>query len=165
VPDITADHRQPAIAGFEPPVGIEPTRSRLQGGCSTTELRRPAGIEFIGSQGWATPVPVSVKDDLLDDFPHVYPGRTRPEIERLLSLLDDSASTEGRLGLSIATAIKPLAPDVARRIESYNARDADEYVRMLLRRCGATASKWRPDSQPPTPDSISTEIGTIKHDG
>lgn len=47
--DITAGYRQPAADGLEPPIGIEPMRSRLQVGCSTTELRRPAGFEFIGS--------------------------------------------------------------------------------------------------------------------
>jgi hypothetical protein len=78
------------------------------------------------------PVPVSVEDDVLNDFPHVYPGLTRSEIERLVTLLDESASTEGGLSLSIATAIKPLVPDVASRIESYKqASDADEYVRKL----------------------------------
>ena len=53
-------------------------------------------------------MPVSVKDDLLSDFPLVYPGLERPEVERLLTLLDKSASREGAMGLSIATALKPL---------------------------------------------------------
>ena len=75
---------------------------------------------------------MTVEDDVLNDFPHVYPGLKRPEIERLVSLLDESASTEGGLSLSIATAVKPLVPDVARRIESYKqASDVDEYVRKL----------------------------------
>ena len=34
---------------LEPPIGIEPMTSCLQDRCSTTELRRPAGPEFIGS--------------------------------------------------------------------------------------------------------------------
>lgn len=34
---------------MEPPIGIEPMTSCLQDRCSTTELRRPAGPEFIGS--------------------------------------------------------------------------------------------------------------------
>ncbi|WP_231740243.1 MULTISPECIES: hypothetical protein [unclassified Mycobacterium] len=74
---------------------------------------------------------MSVKDDLLSDFPHVYPGLTRPQVERLLTLLDESASTGGGLGLSVATAIKPLSPDIAARIESYNKADVDDYVRIL----------------------------------
>jgi hypothetical protein len=52
--DATTCYRQPAAAGFEPllvepPIGIEPMTSCLQDRCSTTELRRPAGLEFIGS--------------------------------------------------------------------------------------------------------------------
>jgi hypothetical protein len=108
-------------------------------------------------------VPVSVKDDLLSDFPHVYPGLTRPEIERLLTLLDESASTEGRLSLSIATAMKPLAPQVARRIESYGtSSDVDEYVRMLRGVAVLLLQMWRPDEQPPAPDSISNMVEAIE---
>jgi hypothetical protein len=106
---------------------------------------------------------LSVKDDLLDDFPHVYPGLTRPEVERLLTLLDESASTEGRLSLSIATALKPLVPDVAGRIESYNqSGDVDEYVRMLRGAVVLLLQKWAPDQQPPTLESVSNSIGTIE---
>ena len=74
----------------------------------------------------------SVKDDVLSDFSAVCPALTRDEVERLLTLLDQSASTEGAMSLSIATALKPLVPDVSRRIESYNqSGDADDYLRML----------------------------------
>jgi hypothetical protein len=112
-----------------------------------------------------TPVPVSVKDDLLNDFPHVYPGLTRPEIERLLTLLDESASTEGRLSLSIATALEPLVPDVAGRIESYKQPDdVDEYVRMLRGVAVLLLQEWRPDEQPPAPDSISNMVEAIESD-
>jgi hypothetical protein len=110
-------------------------------------------------------VPVTVKDDLLQDFPHVYPGLTRPEIERLLTLLDESASTEGRLSLSIATALKPLVPDVARRIESYKqSGDVDEYVRMLRGAAVLLLQQWEPEQQPPTPDSIKDAVATIEAD-
>jgi hypothetical protein len=106
---------------------------------------------------------VSVKDDLLSDFPHVYPGLARPEIERLLTLLDESASTEGRLSLSIATAMKPLAPQVALRIESYGtSSDVDEYVRMLRGLAVLLLQMWRPDERPPAPDSISNMVEAIE---
>jgi hypothetical protein len=107
---------------------------------------------------------VSVKDDLLSDFAHVYPGLTRSEIERLLTLLDESASTEGRLGLSIATALKPLVPGVAERIDSYGkSGDVDEYVRMLRGGVVLLLQKWVPDEQPPTPESVSNTIRTIEN--
>ena len=112
-----------------------------------------------------TPVPVSVKDDLLSDFPHIYPGLTRPEIEQLLTLLDKSSSTEGRLGMSIATALKPLVPDVAGRIESYGSSgDVDEYVRMLRGAAVLLLQEWRPDDQPPTPESMSDMVETVEAD-
>jgi hypothetical protein len=102
------------------------------------------------------PVPVSVRDDLLEDSPHVYPDLTRPEIERLLTLLDESASPEARLSLSIATALKPLVLDVARRIESdKQSDDVDDYMRMLRGPAVMLLQEWQPQKPPPTPDSIS----------
>jgi hypothetical protein len=106
---------------------------------------------------------VSVKDDLLSDFPKVYPGLTRPEIERVLTLLDESASTEGGLSLSIATALKPLVPDVADRIASYNkSGDTDNYVRMLRGAAVLLLQKWQPEEQPPAPDSISSLVDAVE---
>ena len=106
---------------------------------------------------------MSVQDDLLTDFPHIYPGLTRPEIEQLLTLLDKSASTDGRLGLSIATALKPLVPDVAGRIESYGTSgDVDDYVRMLRGAAVLLLQQWRPDEQPPAPDSMSNMVEAIE---
>lgn len=56
--EITTGYRQTAVAGsVEPPIGIEPMTFRLQGERSTTELRRPAGSEFIGSAVRATLCP------------------------------------------------------------------------------------------------------------
>ena len=106
---------------------------------------------------------MSVKDDLLGDFPHVYPGLARPEVEQLLTLLDKSASTEGRLGLSIATALKPLVPDVAERIESYGqSGDVDDYVRMLRGAAVLLLQEWGADEPPPAADSISNKIETLE---
>jgi hypothetical protein len=111
-------------------------------------------------------VAVSVKDDLLDDFPHVYPGLTRSEVQRLLTLLDESASTEGGLSLSIATALKPLVPDVADRIASYNkSSDTDNYVRMLRGAAVLLLQKWQPEVQPPAPDSISNLVDEVEAEG
>jgi hypothetical protein len=108
---------------------------------------------------------LTVKDDLLSDLPQVYPGLTRPEIERLLTLLDERASTEGGLSLSIATAVKPLAPDVARRIESYKqSGDVEEYIRMLRGAAVLLLQQWQPEQQPPTPESISDAVATIEAD-
>ena len=135
----------------------------LQVCCSTTELRRPAGAEFIGSPSGHPACAVSVKDDLLSDFPHVYPGLSRSEVQRLLTLLDESASTEGGLSLSIATALKPLVPDVADRIASYNkSGDTDDYVRMLRGAAVLLLQKWQPEEQPPAPDSMSNLVDAVE---
>lgn len=102
---------------------------------------------------------MSVKDDLLDDFPYVYPKLDRPEVERLLTLLDQGAGTEGNLGLSIATALEPLAPEVARRIDSYNnTDDVDDYVRMLRGAAVLLLQRWQPEGEPPNPGSIATAV-------
>jgi hypothetical protein len=109
---------------------------------------------------------VSVKDDLLDDFPHIYPGLARPEIERLQTLLDQSASTEGRLGLSIATAVKPLVREVATRIESYKqSGDVDEYVRILRGSVVLLLQEWQDAERPPAPENISKSIQMVEAEG
>ncbi|AGB25874.1 hypothetical protein Mycsm_05698 [Mycobacterium sp. JS623] len=109
---------------------------------------------------------MSVKDDLLDDFPRIYPGLTRPEVEQLLTLLDKSASTEGRLGLSIATALKPLVPDVAARIESYKqSGDVDEYVRILRGSVVLLLQQWQDGVHPPAPENISKSIEAVEAEG
>ena len=109
---------------------------------------------------------MSVKDDLLEDFPNVYPGLTRPEVERVLTLLDQSASADGRLGLSIATALEPSVPDVARRIKAYKqSDDVDGYVRMLRGAVVLLLQEWGQDEPPPAPDTISDSIATIEAGG
>ncbi len=109
---------------------------------------------------------MSVKDDLLDDFPHIYPGLARPEVEQLLTLLDKSASTEGRLGLSIATALKPVVPGVAARIESYKqSGDVDEYVRILRGSVVLLLQQWQDDEQPPAPENVSKSIEVVEAEG
>ncbi|MBP1817521.1 hypothetical protein [Mycobacterium sp. OAE908] len=109
---------------------------------------------------------MSVKDDLLDDFSRIYPGLARPEVEQLLTLLDKSASTEGRLGLSIATALKPVAPEVAARIESYKqSGDVDEYVRILRGAVVLLLQEWQDDEHPPAPESISKSIEVVEAEG
>jgi hypothetical protein len=108
---------------------------------------------------------MSVKDDLLEDFPHVYPGLSRPDVERLLNLLDQSASTEGGLSLSIATAIKPLVPQAAERIESYSQSDVDEYVRMLRGAAVLLLQRWQPQGEPPKPADISRSVEALEAEG
>ena len=106
---------------------------------------------------------MSVKDDLLADFPEVHPGLTRDEVERLLTLLDQSASTEGAMSLSIATALKPLVPGISSRIESYNqSGDADDYLRILRGAVVLLVQKWQPDGESPTQQSISDEIDALE---
>jgi hypothetical protein len=109
---------------------------------------------------------VSVKDDLLEDFPHIYPGLARQEVERLLTLLDKGASTEGNLSLSIATALKPLAQQVAARLESYGqSGDADEYLRILRGSLVLLLQEWQEGEQPPDPMNIAKSIEVVEAEG
>jgi hypothetical protein len=105
---------------------------------------------------------VSVKDDLLSDFKYIYPGLSREEVEKLLTLLDQSASTEASMGLTIATAIKPIVPEVAARIESYGAGDVDEYVRMLRGAAVLILQQWKSDGQPPAADDVADRVAALE---
>ena len=107
---------------------------------------------------------MSVKDDLLADFPHVYPALARAEVERLLTLLDQGAGTEGSLALSIATSLKPLAPEVADRIASYKTSDdVDDYVRILRGAAVLLLQKW--DGEPPAPDTVTDAVRDLAAEG
>ncbi|MCV7282455.1 hypothetical protein H7J88_22740 [Mycolicibacterium flavescens] len=105
---------------------------------------------------------MTVKDDLLNDFPHVYPGLARPEVEQLLTLLDKSASTGGGFGMSIAAALKPLVPDIASRLESYKQSDVNDYVRMLRGATVLLLQRWQPEDQPPPPESVADEVAALE---
>ena len=108
---------------------------------------------------------MSVKDDLLEDLPHVYPGLKRPEVERLLTLLDQSASTEASMGLSVATALDSIVPDVARRIESYKgSANVDDYLRMLRGATVLLLQEWRPEGEPPEPDGVANLVDTVERE-
>ena len=108
---------------------------------------------------------MSVKDDVLSDFPQVYPTLARPEVERLLTILDQSAGTEGNLALSIATALKPLVPDIAERLESYHKTgDVDDYVRILRGGVVLLLQRWQSDGEPPSPDGIIAAVESIESD-
>ena len=107
---------------------------------------------------------MTVKDDVLSDLPQVYPGLTRPEVERLLTILDQGAGTEGNLALSIATALKPLVPDIAQRLESYGKADADDYVRILRGGAVLLLQQWRADGESPSPQSIEDQVKKLESD-
>lgn len=107
--------------------------------------------------------PVSIKDDLLSDLPHIYPALSRDEVQRVLTILDQSAGTEGSLGLSIATSLKPIVPEVAARIDGYKkSDDVDDYVRMLRGATVLLLQQW--DSQPPPPDDIASAVRKLEAD-
>jgi hypothetical protein len=82
----------------------------------------------------------------------------RVEIERLLTLLDETASTDKGLSLSLATALKPLVPDIASRIESYKDGDVNEYVGMLRGAAVLLLQEWQPDGRPPPPEDVANSI-------
>jgi hypothetical protein len=107
---------------------------------------------------------VTVKDDLLADFPHLYPALAREEVERVLTLLDQSAGTEGSLASSIATSIEPLAPEVASRIRSYKSSDdVDDYIRVLRGATVLLLQRW--DGQPPDPEGIAAAVEDLEAEG
>jgi hypothetical protein len=96
---------------------------------------------------------LSVKDDVLEDLPHLYPALTREQIEKVLTLLDAQASADG--GLSVATALEPLTPDIAARVKSLNDhKSAAEYMRVLRGAAILVLQEWKPGGDAPTPDHV-----------
>ncbi|ULE35227.1 hypothetical protein [Mycobacterium sp. IDR2000157661] len=108
---------------------------------------------------------MSVKDDVLSDFPQVYPGLERTQVERVLTILDQGAGTEGNLALSIATALNPTVPGISERLQSYNKTgDVDDYVRILRGGVVLLLQRWESGGEPPSPDSISTAVASVESD-
>ena len=107
---------------------------------------------------------MTVKDDVLSDFPQVYPGLKRPEVERVLTILDQGAGTEGNLALSIATALKPTVPDIAQRLESYGKADVDAYVRILRGGIVLLLQRWQADGEGPDPESVRSAVESVEAD-
>ena len=79
-----------------------------------------------------------------------------------MTLLDQGANTDGAMSLSIATALEPLVPDIAHRIESYGQGDVDDYLRMLRGAAVLLLQEWPRHGHPPTPDAFSDKVEAVQ---
>jgi hypothetical protein len=104
---------------------------------------------------------VSAKHDAFDDLPHLYPALTRSQIERVVTLLDERPSTDSG-GMSVAAAIKPIAPVIAERVQSLSGGAVDEYLRIVKGAAVYVLASWKAAGAPPDPDDVYQAVRNIE---
>ncbi len=105
--------------------------------------------------------PVSAKHHAFDDLPHLYPALTRSQIERVVTLLDERPSTDSG-GMSVAAAIKPIAPVIAERVQSLSGGAVDEYLRIVKGAAVYVLASWKAAGAPPDPDDVYQAVRNIE---
>lgn len=89
---------------------------------------------------------MSTKDDVKADLAAVYPRLTRPDFERVVTLLSQAPAADS--GASIATALKPVLPEVAERLNGLSADKVTEYLRVLQGAGTITLQSWKDQAGP-----------------
>lgn len=111
----------------------------------------------------STMAPMSAKDDAISDLPYLYPGLTRPDLERVVTLLAQAPAADR--GLSIAVALKPLLPRVAERLTSLSAAEVTDYLRVTRSAATMTLQQWPDGAEAgPNPDEIYSAVQEIEND-
>lgn len=108
---------------------------------------------------------VSVIDDVLEDFRGAYPAElSRPDLEKLMQLLSQTAAPRGGMQVAVATAVNTVSPTMSERITSYSDDgEAIDYVRLMRSAVGATLESWSdPSGPPPGVDEIETAVRNIE---
>ncbi|MDZ4267152.1 MAG: hypothetical protein U1D00_15910 [Mycobacterium sp.] len=104
---------------------------------------------------------MSTKDDVKEDLAAGYPRLARPDVERVVTLLAQAPATDS--GKSIATALKPLVPEVSQRLDSLSADDVTEYLRVLQGAGTMVLQSWKePDAAGPGIGQIHSFIDTLE---
>ncbi|UXA18174.1 hypothetical protein [Mycobacterium sp. SMC-4] len=88
---------------------------------------------------------MSTKDDVKQDLAVAYPDLTRSDLERVVTLLAQTPAIGG--ATSIATALRPLLPDVAKRLDTMSAGEVSEYLRILKGAVTTTLQSWHDGTQ------------------
>ena len=100
---------------------------------------------------------MSTRDDVKEDLATVYPRLTHPDLEHVVSLLNRAPATDS--GKSIATALKPVLPEVAARLDTLSADEVTEYLRVLRGAGTVTLQSWAdPNGPGPGIEQITTFI-------
>lgn len=104
---------------------------------------------------------MSTRDDVKEDLATVYPRLTHPDLEHVVSLLAQAPATDS--GKSIATALKPMVPEVSQRLDSLSAEDVTEYLRLLQGAGTMVLQSWKePDAAGPGIGQIQSFIDTLE---
>lgn len=103
---------------------------------------------------------MSTKDDVKQDLAVAYPRLSRSDFERVVTLLAQAPATGS--GTSTATALEPLLPETAKRLDALSAAEVTDYLRILQGAATTTVQSWRDGSeQGPAIEDIHTFIDAV----
>jgi hypothetical protein len=102
---------------------------------------------------------MGTKDDVKEDLAAVYPRLTRPDIEHVVTLLAQAPAADR--GVSIATALKPVLPEVSERLGTLSPKEVTEYLR-VLQGAGTVALQSWTDQSGPGIEQINTFIDDVE---
>lgn len=104
---------------------------------------------------------MSAKTMVLADLPELYPGSTRPGIEKVLQILDQQPADDGS-GLSVASALMPIVPGISARLADLDGGQVSEYLRVLRGAATFVLQIWTIDANPPSYASVKTAVEAIE---
>jgi hypothetical protein len=103
---------------------------------------------------------MATKDDVKADLAAAYARLSRADVERVDTLLAQAPAADS--GASIATALKPVLPEMAARIDALSAKDVTDYLRVLKGAVTNILQSWKnPDDARPELEEIHTFIDTV----
>lgn len=89
---------------------------------------------------------MSTTDDVKQDLAAAYPELSRSDLERVVTLLAQAPATDS--GTSVATALKPVLPQAAERLDTLSATEVTEYLRVLQGAATTTLQSWTDGTRP-----------------
>lgn len=103
---------------------------------------------------------MSAKTMVLADLPELYPGSTRPGIEKVLQVLDQRPAEDGG-GLSVASALMPIVPGISARLADLSGDDVGDYLRVLRGAATFVLQIWTHKADPPSYATVKTAVEAI----
>lgn len=104
---------------------------------------------------------MSEVDDVINDLIEEYPDLARSDFEQILALIAAAPSSDS--GMSVATALEPIAPVIASRLRESDAGDTTEYLRILKGSAGYVLTRWDdPGDDSPDFDGVAQFVRNLE---
>ena len=100
-------------------------------------------------------------DNVLEDLSAEYSDLARTDFEEIVALI--SAAPGSDSGMSVATALEPIAPAIASRLREADAGDTTEFLRILKGAANYVLTRWDdPSSDAPEFDGVEQFVRNLE---